>query len=61
MQERKGKGGRPATGRVRDKKITLRVTESERKRLKESASIHKLALTDYFLMLVHKNEKFWGE
>lgn len=58
MQEEKRKGGRPATGRVRDKKITLRVTESERKMLKESAGIHKLTLTDYFLMLVQKNEKF---
>ena len=58
MQEEKRRRGRPATGRVRDKKITLMVTESERKRIKESASIHKLALTDYFLMLVQKYEKF---
>ena len=58
MQDKKGKGGRPATGRVRDKRITLRVTESERKRLKESAKAHKLTLTDYFLGLAQKNEKF---
>ncbi len=57
MQEEKRRGGRPATGRVRDKRLTFMVTESERKRIKESAKAHKLALTDYFLILAQKNEK----
>ena len=57
MQEEKRKGGRPATGRVRDKRLTFMVTESEKKRIKESAKAHKLALTDYFLMLAKKKVK----
>lgn len=52
MSLEKNRRGRPATGRSRDKKLTLQVTEEERKLIKDYAQAQQLTLTDLLLMAV---------
>lgn len=54
MTENKRGRGRPATGRRRDKKLTLQVTEEERSVIKEYAELHDYTLTDLLLKAVEK-------
>ncbi|MBO4115001.1 hypothetical protein J5571_00390 [Streptococcus suis] len=54
MQETKRPRGRPATGRVRDKKITLQVTENERERIKKYALENNITVTDLLIAAVEK-------
>ena len=52
MSLEKNRRGRPATGRSRDKKLTLQVTKEERKLIKDYAQAQQLTLTDLLLMAV---------
>lgn len=53
--ENKRPRGRPATGRERDIKITLRVSESEKNSIREAQSkYNKKSIADLILYLLEK-------
>ena len=52
MSLEKNRRGRLATGRSRDKKLTLQITKEERKLIKDYAQSQKLTLTDLLLIAV---------
>ncbi|CYU88132.1 TPA: hypothetical protein U1B14_001145 [Streptococcus suis] len=54
MQEKKRPRGRPATGKVRNKNITIAVTEQERETIKGYAKEKGISLTDILLNAVNK-------
>lgn len=53
----KNKGGRPATGLKRPKKMTIAFSEEEIKRLKKVAWEKQLTVADYIISKVEEDEK----
>lgn len=57
MQEKKRPRGRPATGKIRNKNITIAVTEIERTVIKQYAKDNQISLTDILLKAIELNIK----
>lgn len=55
--ENKRPRGRPATGRVRNKQMTFKVTEQEYIKIKEYISNHDTTLAQLVVDKVHNDEK----
>lgn len=53
----KNKGGRPATGLKRPKKMTIAFSEQETERLKAIAWELKMTVADYIISKVEEDEK----
>ena len=53
----KNKGGRPATGLKRPKKMTIAFSEEEAERLKSVAWEKKMTVADYIISKVEEDEK----
>lgn len=53
----KNKGGRPATGLKRPKKMTIAFSEEEAERLKSIAWKKKMTVADYIISKVEEDEK----
>lgn len=54
----KNKGGRPATGLKRPKKMTIAFSEQEIERLKSVSWKKKMTVADYIISKVEEDEKF---
>ena len=57
QMENKRPRGRPATGRVRNKQMTFKVTEQEYIKIKEYISNHDTTLAQLVVDKVHNDEK----
>lgn len=57
QMENKRPRGRPATGRVRNKQMTFKVTEQEYIKIKEYISKHETTLAQLVVDKVHDDEK----
>lgn len=53
----KNKGGRPATGLKRPKKMTIAFSEEEAERLKSVAWEKKMTVADYIISKVEEDEE----
>lgn len=57
MTETKRPKGRPATGRIRNTRLSIFLTEEERTELKTKAHDNGLTIADYIMQLIRQEQK----
>lgn len=57
MTETKRPKGRPATGRIRNVKFSVFLTEQEREEIKNNAHKQGLTIADYIMQVIRQEQK----